>query len=280
MAAVKALVVRPDGFDGVLLSGPAVRAVATRADRVTLVCAPPGAPAAGLLPHVDEVLVWDGPEDPDTGRLVRRLRAESYDVGLALGGRGPVPADRLLRTAQVRRVGAEPPHRHGAVAALDTAAALGFRLRTGDDGRLRVVPAPDTASLTGNGPYVVVHPAGEADRCARTVELLADAGHRVVVTGGPDGAELARRVSGDTAVNLGGRTTPRQLTGVLRAADALVTADPGAAHLAAAVSTPVVALTGTWTPYKVSAVLLGDGDAATRFTPEDVVRAVRKLLAA
>ncbi|MBQ1093197.1 glycosyltransferase family 9 protein [Streptomyces sp. B93] len=313
---MKALVVRPDGFTGVLLSGPAVRALATRASRVTMLCASPGAPAARLLPHVDDVLVWDGPWDPgagapgseaDTGRMIRRLRQEAYDIALVLAPRGqsPLPAARLLRTADVRRIGADcpapggasgegdpegpldlsyrrPPDRHEAAAALDAAAAMGFRLRTGDDGRLRVLPAPDTASLTGNGPYVVVHPGGTGRRaparCAQAAELLADAGHRVVVTGDATEAPLTRGVSGGTAVDLGGRTTPRQLAGVLRAADAVVAGDPAAAQLAAAVATPVVALPGPGTPYRVPAIALGDGDGSG-FAPLDVVRAVRELLA-
>ncbi|MFF5256013.1 glycosyltransferase family 9 protein [Streptomyces leeuwenhoekii] len=345
---MKALVARPGGLGGVLLAGPAVRAVATRAGRVTLLCDPEGAPAARLLPHVDDVVVWDarpphdgtaappgGPARTDaadgtdsTDSLVRRLRGESYDVALVLppSPHSPLPTARLLRTARVRRIGAtaggtgEPydgggradglldvllprrPGRHEAEAALDTAAAMGFGLRTGDDGRLRVLPAPDTATLTGNGPYVVVHPgaadpsrAWDAGHCAAAVARLADAGHRVVVTGGPGETGLTRRVSGATAVDLGGRTTPRTLAGVLRNADAVVTAATGPAHLAAAVGTPVAALAATARdrcPYRVPAVLLGDradpgprtgsghhGNGALPDDPDDVVRAVRNLLA-
>ncbi|AJP05446.1 glycosyl transferase [Streptomyces cyaneogriseus subsp. noncyanogenus] len=339
---MKALVARPGGFGGVLLAGPAVRAVATRAGRVTMLCDPEGAPAARLLPHVDDVVVWaahpphdgtgappGGPARTDaadsTDRLVRRLRQESYDVALVLPPtpHSPLPTARLLRTARVRRIGAtaggtgEPydgcgradglldvlrprrPGRHEAEAALDTAAAMGFGLRTGDDGRLRVLPAPDTATLTGNGPYVVVHPgaadparAWDAGHCAEAVARLADAGHRVVVTGGPGETGLTRRVSGATAVDLGGRTTPRTLAGVLRNADAVVTAATGPAHLAAAVGTPVAALSATAEgrcPYRVPAVLLGDrahpgpltgsGHPGDGPLPEDVVRAVRDLLA-
>ncbi|GGM15360.1 glycosyl transferase [Streptomyces fumigatiscleroticus] len=325
---MKALVARPGGLGGVLLAGPAVRAVANGAGRVTLLCGTRGAPAARLLPHVDDVLVWDppgeradGPAGPgtDTDGLVGRLRQEAYDVALVLApdGLSPLPVAELLRAARVRRVGADCagradglldvrhrrlPGRHDAEAALDTAAAMGFGLRDGDDGRLRVLPAPDTAALTGNGPYVVVHPgagapgrAWDTGRCAEAVALLADAGHRVVVTGGPAETALTRRVSGDTAVDLGGRTCPRTLAGVLRCADALVAGDTGPAHLAAAVGTPVVSLyppvapAGHRDPYGVPAVLLGDpgrgpaapgGHRPEEATAKDVVRAVRELLRA
>lgn len=333
---MKALVICGDSFGGVLLAGPAVRAVGARATRVTLMSGPRGAPAARLLPEVDDVLVWEAPweggnapavEDADVDGLTRRLREAAYDVALILTSRGrsPLPAALLLRMAHVPRIGAEctdhagtlldvrhrrVPGRHEAQAALDTAAAMGFVPRTGDDGRLRVSPTPDTTGLTGNGPYVVVHPGAGAqarawspDNCAEGVSLLADAGHRVVVTGGPDETGLTRYVSGDTAVDLGGRTDLRTLAGVLRTADAFVGGNTGAAHLAAAVGTPVVSLFSPvvaaerWAPYGVPSVLLGDQGSACadtgarrcpvpghpcldEVTPQDVVRAVHKLLSA
>ncbi|MDQ1045683.1 ADP-heptose:LPS heptosyltransferase [Streptomyces sp. V4I2] len=58
---MKALVARLDSFGDVLLAGPAVRAVAARADSVTMLCGPRGAAAARLLPGVDDILVWDAP---------------------------------------------------------------------------------------------------------------------------------------------------------------------------------------------------------------------------
>jgi ADP-heptose:LPS heptosyltransferase len=331
---VKALVVRLDSFGDVLLAGPAVRAVAEQATSVTMMCGPRGEPAARLLPGVDDVLVWAAPwegvsppttDEADIDGLVRRLREAAYDVALVLTSfhQSPLPTALLLRMAYVPRIGADStdhpgrlldvrhrrlPGRHEAEAALDTAAAMGFLPRAGDDGRLRVLPTPDTTGLTGNGPYVVVHPGASAparawspDRCAEAVTLLADAGHRVVVTGGPDETALTRYVSGDAAVNLGGRTNPRSLAGVLRAADALVSGNTGPAHLAAAVGTPVVSLfapvvpAGRWGPYGVPGVLLGDqmapcADTRARHCPvpghpcldevtaQDVVRAVQKLL--
>ncbi|MGX1128963.1 ADP-heptose:LPS heptosyltransferase [Streptomyces glaucescens] len=283
---MKALVVRLDGFAEVLLAGPAVRALATRANPVTVLCGPGGAPAARLLPHVDEVVVRDPPGTPeaDDEALVRRLRADAYDVALVLDPDGPGPhsAGRLLREARVGRVGACGGP--GADAALDTAAALGFQPRPGDDGRLRVLPTPDTAALTGNGPYVVVHPgagppdgAWHPDRCAAAVAALADAGHRVVVTGEPAESALTRYVGGDTAVDLGGRTDARRLAGVLRAADVVVTGAPGPAQLAAATGTPVVSLAppdGPRRPYGVPGVLLEPDHC----TAQDVTVAVHRLL--
>ncbi|MEV5321841.1 glycosyltransferase family 9 protein [Streptomyces sp. NPDC052687] len=287
---MKALVVPLDGFTGALLAGPAVRAVATRAHPVTVLCGPGGEPAARLLPHVDDVVVWEPPpRTPEDGRadddpLVRRLRNEAYDVALVLapGGHSPGPAEQLLLRARVHRVAACGDTRPRAV--LGTAAALGFRPRAGDDGRLRVVPPPDTAQLTGAGPYVVVHPgagppghAWDPDHCAAVVSALADAGHRVVVTGGPEESALTRHVSADIAVDLGGRTDPRRFAGVLRAADAVVTGAPGPAHLAAATGTPVVSLVPPGAPRRpdgVPSVLL----APDACTARDVAGAVHRLL--
>ncbi|MEV6742415.1 glycosyltransferase family 9 protein [Streptomyces sp. NPDC051104] len=316
---MNALVVRLGGFGGVLLTGPAVRAVATRAGPVTVLCGPRGAPAARLLPHADDVLVAEdarqGADPPaeaaaDTDRLLRHLREGSYDVALDLtpSHRSPLPAGELLGTARVPRVGVvghidsparRPQGRHEAEAALQTAADLGFSLRDGDDGRLRVVPSPDTAGLTGNGPYVVVHPgagtpnrAWDPDGCAEAVALLADAGHRVVVTGGPHETALTRYVSGGTAVDLGGRTDARTLAGVVRAADVVVTGSTAPAQLAAATGTPVVSVRSPLDPrrrpYGVPGVLLGDetGPRAdtgahpdlNEITAHDVLRGVQKLL--
>jgi ADP-heptose:LPS heptosyltransferase len=331
---VKALVVRLDSFGDVLLAGPAIRAVAAHSSHLTLLCGPRGAPAARLLPCVDDVIVWEAPwegfdppgvDEADVDALERRLTAEAFDTALVLTSfhQSPLPTALLLRLAGVRRIGADSvdhpgrlldvrhrrlPGRHEAEAALDTAAAMGFVPHPGDDGRLRVLPPPDTVSLTGDGPYVVVHPGASAparawspERCTEAVSLLADAGHRVVVTGGPDETGLTRQVGAGTAVDLGGRTSPATLAGVLRLADVVVSGNTGPAHLAAAVGTPVVSLFAPvvpaerWAPYGVPSVVLGDqrapcADSRARHCPvpghpcleevtgQDVVRAVQKLL--
>jgi ADP-heptose:LPS heptosyltransferase len=289
---MKALVTRLDSFGDVLLAGPAVRAVAARADSVTLLCGPRGEPAARLLPGVDEVLVWDAPwagfEPPpvDRGEIEALLDAVDADTALVLTSfhQSPLPTALLLRMAGVRRIAADSvdypgslldvrhqraPHAHEAEAALDLAEAAGFPRP--DDGQLRVLPPPDTAGLTGPEPYVVLHPgasvparAWSPERCAQAVRELAAAGHRVVVTGGPGEKDLTARVAGGRGLDLGGRTGARELAGVLAGAQAVVTGNTGPAHLAAAVGTPVVSLFAPvvpaerWRPYGVPYVLLGD----------------------
>jgi ADP-heptose:LPS heptosyltransferase len=113
------------------------------------------------------------------------------------------------------------------------------------------------------------------------IAALAAAGYRVVVTGsaaehelartGPDGPSPAGPAPDparpDRVVNLCGRTSLPLLASVLAGADVVVAPNTGAAHLAAAVATPVVSLfspvvpAGRWAPYGVPTVLLGDQDA-------------------
>ena len=291
------LVARQDGFGDVLLAGPAVRAVAAGARRVVMLCGPAGAPAARLLPGVDEVLEWDAPwvgfrpppvDRADVAEVVARLAAVGADEALVLTShhQSPLPTALLLRLAGVPRIAADSvdypgslldvrhrrdPRAHEARAALDLAEAAGFALPAGDDGRLRVRPTPDVSRLAGPPGYVVVHPGASVParawspaRCAEAVRLLAAAGHRVVVTGGPRERALTAAVAGRAARDLGGRTGPAELAGVLAGARAVVVGNTGPAHLAAAVGTPVVSLFAPvvpaerWAPYRVPRVLLGD----------------------
>ncbi|GAA2645235.1 glycosyltransferase family 9 protein [Streptomyces vastus] len=326
---MKALVTRLDSFGDVLLAGPAVRAVAARADTVTMLCGPRGAPAARLLPGVDDILVWDAPwagfAPPPVGRgeVEQLLDMIDADTALILTSfhQSPLPAALLLRLAGVGHIAADSedypgslldvrhhraPHAHEAEAALDLAEAAGFP--RADDGRLRVLPPPATAAVTGPGPYVVLHPgagvparAWSRERSAEAARELAADGHRVVVTGSPDERELTAYVAGEHGLDLGGRTGAVELAGVLAGADAVVTGNTAPAHLAAAVGTPVVSLFAPvvpaerWRPYGVPYVLLGDqaapcADSRARTCPVpghpclesvtvlDVLAAVRKLV--
>jgi ADP-heptose:LPS heptosyltransferase len=159
--------------------------------------------------------------------------------------------------------------------ALALAEAAGYPLPAGDDGRLRVKkPLPDVANLVGPPGYIIVHPGASvpARSCppanaAAAVRALAEAGHRVVVSGPPDEASLTSYVSGGCGLDIGGRTDLRELAAVCAGAAAVVVGNTGPAHLAAAVGTPVVSLFAPtvpaqrWAPYKVPTVLLGDQNA-------------------
>ncbi|MFC9068082.1 glycosyltransferase family 9 protein [Streptomyces harbinensis] len=295
------LVVRLDSAGDVLLAGPAVRAVAAGSRSVTMLCGPLGEAAGRLLPGVDRVEVFDAPwvrlaapaTDPaEVAHLVRRIERGGYDRALILASQhqSPLPAALLLKLAGIPWIGADSEHypgsllqlrhhraahRHEATAALELAEAAGFRLPDGDRGELRVRTPPDTSALTGEEPYLVLHPGAavpartwSADRAARAVAVLAAAGHRVVVTGSPQEADLTRHVAGRHALDLGGRTHMGELAGVLSRARLTIAGNTGPAHLAAAVRTPVISLFAPvvsperWLPYRVPHLLLGRQDSA------------------
>lgn len=344
----RVLVARLDNIGDVLLAGPAVRAVAARAEHVVLLAGPRGRVGAELLPGVDEVVEWCAPwidpeppevTDESVGALVERVWKLRLDAALVLTSfhQSPLPLALVLRLAGVPWIGAisddypgslldlrlradgDPPE---AERALSLARAAGFPLPDGDDGALAVRrPLPDTRALTGPAPFVAVHPAASVparqptpERTAAIVAALAEAGHRVVVTGAPDERELTARVTaeatgpatgparGDAAeiVDLGGATSLPELASVLAAARVVVAPNTGPAHLAAAVGTPVVSLfapvvpSARWAPYGVPSVVLGDqharcantrarhcpvpGHPCLAIDPADVVAAVDALL--
>jgi ADP-heptose:LPS heptosyltransferase len=272
------LAVRLDNDGDVLLAGPAVRALADGAERVTLLCGPRGRRAAELLPGVDELIVWRAPwidpePDPvqrgDVEALVDRLAALRLDAGVIFGSfhQSPLPTALVLRMAGVPFLAAtsvdypgallDVRHRisddvHEVERALDLAASAGFPLPPGDDGALRIRRPAGAAAVAERGDHVVVHPgasvparAWSPERNAELVQALADAGRRVLVTGAPAETALTAFVSGpprDEVSDLGGRTSLRELAEVLAGAGCVVVGNTGPAHLAAAVGTPVVSL--------------------------------------
>ncbi|HEY4096960.1 MAG TPA: glycosyltransferase family 9 protein [Baekduia sp.] len=289
----RALVARLDNDGDVLLAGPAIRAITAGCDHVTLLCGPRGAQAAALLPGVDEVVVrraeWIDPEAPAVDRAeidayISVLAGQRADVAAILTSfhQSALPLALLLRMAAVPRIAAvsedfpgslldhrlpDPGDVPEAERGLAVAAALGFALPPGDDGRLRVTAAPPPCAVPRR--YVVVHPGASVparawapERHAELVARLVADGREVVVTGAPAERALTAAVAGSRAVDLGGATTLAELAGVLAGADAVVVGNTGPAHLAAAVGTPVVSLfaptvpAARWRPYGVAQELL------------------------
>lgn len=310
MSRPRVLVARLDSFGDVLVAGPAVRAVAAGASHVTMLCGPQGAPAADLLPGVDRVRVWAAPWVTETARPIddtvldefRRLVAEERPdeaVVLTSFHQSPLPLALLLRLAGVPRVSGASVDHPGALLdvrlrpgedlpedlpeperALRIAAAAGYRLPPEDDGRLVVrhdaVAPPSVAALER---YVVVHPGASVPARSwpephhrELVAAYAERGVPVVVTGSPGERDLTAAVAGDTAVDLGGRTTPAELAAVLAGAEVVVVGNTGPAHLAAAVGAPIVSLFSPvvpavkWAPYAPLVELLGDQAAPCRLS--------------
>ncbi|WP_197087499.1 HAD-IIIA family hydrolase [Micromonospora sp. HK10] len=301
------LVVRSDAAGDVLVTGPGIRAVAAGARRVVLLCGPRGRAAADLLPGVDEIIEWplpwiDAPAPPvdpaDMRALIDRLSTVAADEAVVFTSfhQSALPLALLLRMAGVGRISAISDDYPGALLdvrhrvpagvpeperALSLAAAAGFTLPAHDEPRLRLrtdrlPPAPPETGAPG---YLVLHPGSSVETRAcppelatRIVRVLAAAGHRVVVTGGPDERELTARVAAAGGIDLGGRTGLAELAAVIARAGALVVGNTGPAHLAAALGIPVVSLFaptvpfGQWGPYRVPTVRLGDAGAACRDT--------------
>lgn len=271
------LVARLDNVGDVLLAGPAVRALGSRATRVSFLAGPRGADAAALLPGVDDVFCYDAPWVADPAppvdaegfvALVRELARRRIDAAviftsfhqsalplaltLRLAGIGPVAALSTDYPGSLLDVRIPEPaaELHEAERALYVAAGCGAHLPEGDDGRLRI---RDSGPLPLGLPdhYVVVHPGASQrartaapERFARIVEHLARAGHAVVITGGAEEKALAEEVgeASPGAVVLAGQCSLSGLAAVLAGADVVVVGNTGPAHLAAAVGTPVVSL--------------------------------------
>ncbi|WP_432560925.1 glycosyltransferase family 9 protein [Kineococcus sp. SYSU DK003] len=294
---MRILAARLDNDGDVLVTGPAIRALAA-SGTVDLLASPAGAAAARLLPGVEDVLTFDPPwsgfrpaaVDPSAvGRLVAQVHDGAYDEAVVFTSfhQSPLPLALLLRLAGVPRISAASedypgslldvrfrreagPELHEVEAALELVAAAGHRLPAGDEGRmgLRDLPAPGV-DLPER--FVVVHPGASVPArtplpqdAAAMVEALRRSGREVVVTGGPGERDLTAAVAVAGAHDLGGRTDLAGLAGVLAAADVVVVGNTGPAHLAAAVATPVVSLFSPvvpierWAPYGVPRIVLGD----------------------
>lgn len=280
MSAGHVLVARLDSAGDVLVCGPAVRAVAASAERVTMLVSRRGAEAARLLPGVTEVLDWDCPwitspppatRGPDIAGAVERIAAARPDAALILTSfhQSALPTALLLRLAGVGRIAAvstdhpgslldvrvpEPPDAPEPERMLAVARAAGFALPAGDDGRLRVTAGAARGRPPAGRAYVVVHPGADApSRCypatawREVVARLTAADATVVITGSAGERALAEDVAAGAAppgrvLNLAGRTELADLARLLAGAAAAAVGNTGPAHLAAAVGTPVVSL--------------------------------------
>jgi ADP-heptose:LPS heptosyltransferase len=299
--------IRPDGMGDVLLTGPAVRAMSRAGRVAFLAGPAGAAAAAllpGVHRVIRCAIPWIDPDPGPTSmrvlaRVIGSMKALHTEEAVIFTSfhQSPLPMALALRLAGVRRISAisddypgsllDVRHRIAgdmpeAERNLSLARAAGFHLPHGDEGRLAVrAPLPAAVELTGAGRYVVLHPGASvparrpsASALGRIVAELTAAGHRVVITGTAAERQLAARVRHHAepadpglVVDVSGRTSLPLLASVLAGADVVVAPNTGAAHLAAAVGTPVVSLfapvvpAARWAPFGVPSVVLGDQHA-------------------
>ena len=221
--ADRVLAVRLDALGDVLMTGPAVRALAEGRPgrRVTLLTSPAGAAAADLLPGLDGVIVYDAPwmkataprasPAPDLA-VIERLRAGRFDAAIVFTvySQNPLPAALTLMLAGIPLRLAhcrENPYqllsdwvpevepaggaRHEVRRQLDLVATVGCH--TADE-RMRVVVPPGAAErvrvrlaglgLRNGGRWVLVHPGASAPSRRYPPELFAAACRELVTDHG------------------------------------------------------------------------------------------------
>jgi len=258
-----------------------------------------GPAAAGIVaghPMLDQTFIWRSGSAPIAPRteglahtrgLIRRLRAERFDITLDLQG--------LFRTAILafasgapRRVGfrnfqegaflfnnerAIPDRKdvHAVHGYLAFAAHLGaatepiefvFPESPGAEQRLDELLVP----AAGKSVVALISDAGwpskrwPAERFAAVADALAGDGAACVIIGGADSQPLAEEISGrarSRPINAAGRTVLADLPALFRRCAAAVANDSGPMHIAAAVGCPVVALFGPTSPARTGP--FGDG---------------------
>jgi ADP-heptose:LPS heptosyltransferase len=269
------LCVRLDSLGDVLMTTPAMRALReTLGCRLTLLTSPAGAALAGLVPEVDDMLVWRAPwMKPTPGgddlAFAQKLRAFDAAVIFTVYSQSALPAAYLCTLAGIPRRLAHcrenPYHllsdwvpdpepgqavRHEVRRQLDLVAAVGCR--TGDERLSFQVPdaaRARVAALDLPSPLVVVHPGASAasrryppENYARALDLL---GCEVVFTGDAaerDLVEGVRALMDVPSRSLAGGLSLAELGALIEAADLLICNNTGPAHIAAAVGTRIVDL--------------------------------------
>ncbi len=263
----KVLVRAPNWLGDAVLSLPAVKAIRSHAERLTVMARPP---AGGLYDGIaDEVLDARLPLrsavaavrkcGPDVAvlfqnsfysALVPRLAGCREIWGYAKSGRS------ILLTRRVRAprdVYAE----HQVYYHWRLVKALG--LADGEPPAISLTPRTAESPLEGGARWIGMSPGakyGEAKRWqpesyAALGRMLAARGYRVALFGSGEearGCEEIAGVIGAAALSLAGKTDLRQLMAGIAACAVFVTNDSGSLHIASALNVPLVAIFGSTEP--------------------------------
>lgn len=139
-----------------------------------------------------------------------------------------------------------------------------------------------------NEQYIVVHPASRwffkcwpEEKMADLITQLSVAGYYVVLTSGPEDAEMemVRRIQslshGDNIISLAGKMTLPQLAALIDNAALFIGVDSVPMHMAAALNTSYVALFGPsklrlWHPWEGHGATIWAGDYGQLPDPDDI----------
>jgi ADP-heptose:LPS heptosyltransferase len=259
-------VLRALGLGDLLTIVPALRALAEALPRRRLILATPAslAPLVALMgPVARRIELVDargldavpaGLRGPRTGVNLHGSGPQSHRLLLAAGARRLV----AFRHPDVAESAAGPDWHAGEHEVERWCRLLGAAGIDADPRRLGIEPPAAAARHPLRG-VTIVHPGATSaarrwppERFAAVARAERAAGRRVVVTGGPEEALLARRVAAGaglpSAAVLAGRTDLGALAALVAAAGRVVCGDTGVAHLATALGTPSVLVFGPTSP--------------------------------
>lgn len=280
------LAIRLDTIGDVIMTTPALAALADGGAEVTLLTSSYAASLAPMMPYLADVVALDVPWMKPAERDLRPpeahletlegLRARHFDLAVVFTvcTQDPSCAAYLAYLVGVRRVAAYvrgrlyglvtdpvadpddfPPRRHEVERQLDLAAFVGYPAR--DRGLRLRAPSPDGAirrllSSVGQVDWCLAHPGATApsrrypnEEWSRVIDLLQRLGTRVVLAGGRQDRLRCEEIAAlceREPVRADARLTLSQLAALVRAAPVAITCNSAAAHLSAAVGTPVVTL--------------------------------------
>lgn len=274
--AERILLVRVDRLGDLVVSTPAVAAFRARfpTARITLLVSPRGAPVAGWVPGVDEVLVFDRKDPGSWPGLWRRLRRQRFDLAFDLNTAFSNTALLLARLSGARRAGTyDDPRSRAWYDVLFPVDVEGHQLRTHRGvGAILGVAAPQlpVLDIPAGVPEIARqflgrHGIGDQDRVvvlnpnltreyyrwplerfAALGDRAAAAGARVLVScagaGERERAEAVARAMREPAAVLPGDWPLRDYARFLRRVSAFVSAMTGPVHLCEALRVPVVGL--------------------------------------
>lgn len=231
-------------------------------------------------PYVDEIITYDpfwfypSKKGEYTG-FIRELKKKRFD--LVIEARGDIRDIMLLAWPLRARyrvsygVGGGSfllthvvPHEkinHRVDYHLDIARFLGckvsdveWRIYLTDDEKKRVEEFLGRKNIDLKKPIIAIHPGSRKElKCwspegfAETGDYLSEQGYTVILTGAPDEVDLVNKVAGmmkKRPVVLAGKTSLRELAGVIGRCSLFICNDSSPMHIAAAMKIPTVAIFG------------------------------------